>query len=71
MIDLEMATTLDILAELRRRKTRFAFIGYTARNCGTAEVYTAALGSSADDILDMIDLLHDRICHQVDEEPGR
>jgi hypothetical protein len=58
-MDLELATTEDILDELRRRQMRFVFAGVENTNdTRCARVFCAGLGTGRQDLLRLIRQLH-------------
>jgi hypothetical protein len=67
-MDLELATTRDILEELRKRKLRFIFVGMTERNRGTGELYFACQGRSAREAQAMLRLLQRRLAQGEGQE---
>jgi hypothetical protein len=68
MIELQLATTVDILKELRRRKLHFAFIGYQKRNREEPTIYAGCQGEYPEEILGLISLLRECVHDQIDKE---
>jgi hypothetical protein len=67
-MDLELATTRDILEELRKRGMRFVFVGMTTRNGRTGELYFGCQGSSAREAHAMLRLLERRLTQREGQE---
>jgi hypothetical protein len=65
-MDLELATTRDILEELSKRETLFVFAGLSRRNRGTGDFYIACQGRSEDEVRGMARLLERRLVENED-----
>jgi hypothetical protein len=56
-MDLELATTTDIVEELLRRQLRFVFVAVENANCDPGRsAYLAGQGLSTDDVLRLIEI---------------
>jgi hypothetical protein len=53
-MDLELATTAEILEELRNREMHFIFVGMPNRNRARHEIYCACQGVSQDELLRLL-----------------
>lgn len=62
-MDLELATTRDILEELRHRDMRFAFVGLPGRNGPAEEIYFACQGCSERDLVVLLRLMQHHLAH--------
>ena len=60
-MDIELATTEDILEELHRREIRFAFVGLQNTNLKHREVHYACQGATRDEMLKLIRMLYRRV----------
>ena len=64
-MELELATTDDIIAELRKRRMRFVFAGVENTNdARCAAVFSAGQARSRGDLLRMIRMVHDVFAKQ-------
>lgn len=60
-MDLELATTDDVIAELRERGMHFVFVGMPGRNTSPNELYFACQGISEDELLRMVLLMQESL----------
>jgi hypothetical protein len=60
-MDLELATTHDILLELHHRGAHFVYAGFQPTYSGTGEVYFACQGQSSREAHRLIRLLEKRL----------
>ena len=68
-MDLELATTMEILEELRNREMHFIFVGIPTRNRACHEIYYACQGVSQGELLLMVRLAQHRLIRN-DESNG-
>ncbi len=69
-MDLELATTHDILMELRRRKMHFAFVGAETRNRMPGNTFFACYGDSRLEILQLLRLMRARVIQAGGSDAG-
>ena len=60
-MDLELATTAEILEELRNRGMHFVFVGMSGRNRARNDIYCACQGVSQGELLRMLRLAQHRL----------
>lgn len=60
-MDLGLATTVDIIEELRRRGMHFVFVGMPVRNASPNELYFACQGISKGELLRMVLLMQESL----------
>jgi hypothetical protein len=69
-MDLELATTEDMLMELRRRQAHFVFIGQQNTNARQGEIFYAYQGASRQELAQMLRFVLKRVLTAGADDAG-